>query len=89
MTTLFIRHAVTDYTAWKQTYDGAAPMQQRLGVTGSEVYRDTEDANTVTVAHEFASPDAARQYLGSDELRAAMDNAGLAGEPTVWFADRV
>jgi hypothetical protein len=43
----------------------------------------------VTVTHEFDSLQTAQQFVGSDELREAMGRAGVAGEPTIWFAEQV
>ena len=42
----------------------------------------------MTVTHDFASLDAAKSFIASDELKQAMEQAGVAGEPTIWFADR-
>ncbi len=42
----------------------------------------------VTVTHDFDSLDAAHAFVGSEELRAAMQQAGVTAEPSVWFAAR-
>ena len=39
----------------------------------------------MTVTPEFATLDAAQKFVASDELRSAMADAGVAGEPTIWF----
>lgn len=86
-TTMFVRHQVKDFQAWHTVYQDLPPMQKALGVTAQAVYRSADDPNDVTVTHEFASLEAARAYVGSPELRAAMDRAGVAGPPTIWFAN--
>jgi hypothetical protein len=86
---MFIRHQVGDFAQWKQVYDGLRDTQKRLGVTAEAVYRAPTDRNDVTVSHDFANLDRARAFVESDELRGAMQNAGVVGEPTLWFADRV
>jgi hypothetical protein len=88
MTTMFVRHQVSDYAKWRQAYDDFHATQRRLGVTADAVYRTADDSNDVTVTHDFASLEAAQQFLASDEVRQAMEQAGVAGEPTIWFADR-
>ena len=89
MTTLFVRHTVRDYATWRKLYDGFAPVQKAKGVTAQAVYRSAEDPNEVTVTHEFASLDAAKDFVGSPELHAAMQGAGVTGAPELWFADKV
>lgn len=88
MATLFVRHTVTDFGKWKQVYDDLGPTQKRMGVTAEAVYRASDNPNDVTVTHEFASVEAAQAFAGSTELKTAMQNAGVAGAPTIWFANR-
>ena len=86
MTTMFIRHQVADYAAWRRVYDDFGPTQRRLGVTAEAVYRAADNANDVTVTHDFATLEAAQAFAGSDDLGATMGQAGIVGEPTIWFA---
>jgi hypothetical protein len=87
MVMVFVRHAVSDFAKWKQAYDDFGPTQKRLGVTKEAVYHGVDDANDVTVMHEFDSVEAAQQFLDSDEVRSTMESAGVAGEPTIWFTN--
>lgn len=89
MATMFVRHKVSDFAAWKQVYDEVEDLRQSGGVTAHAVYQASDDPNDVTVTHDFASVDAARQFGQSKDLRDAMQRAGLAGEPTIWFTERV
>ena len=59
-----------------------------MGVTSDAVYRSADDPSEVTVTHDFSTLDAAQQFAASEELRTAMERAGIAGEPSIWFADR-
>ena len=88
MTTLFVRHAVADYAAWRKVYDSFAPVQQANGVTAQTVYQSAHDPNDVTVTHDFASLDAAQDFLGKPELKAAMQKAGVVGAPTIWITNK-
>jgi len=88
MTTLFVRHTVADYAAWRKVYDSFAPVQQANGVTAQAVYQSADDPNDVTVTHEPASLDAAQDFLGKPELKAAMLKAGVLGAPTIWIANK-
>ena len=88
MTTMFVRHQVADFAKWRRVYDDFDPTRQRLGVTGQAVYRATDNPNDVTVTHDFATPEAARQFAESEALRDAMQQAGIAGDPTIWFTEQ-
>ena len=88
MATMFVRHNVTDFAKWKQVYDDLRPTQQRMGVTAEAVFRAADNPNDVTVTHEFASIEAAQAFAGSAELKTAMQGAGVAGAPTIWFANK-
>ncbi len=85
MATMFVRHTVADYAAWRRIFDAFASTQAALGVTGKAVYQAADNANDITVTHEFASVEAAQAFAGSPELKAAMHDAGVTSAPTVWF----
>ena len=88
MVTMFIRHRVKDYPAWRRVYDGFAATQKALGVTADAVYQAADDPNDLTVTHDFATIEAAQAFVGSDELHSVMASAGVEGQPTVWFTSR-
>lgn len=89
MATMFVRHKVVDYAAWRQVYDGFAPTQKTLGVQAEAVYRSVDDPNDITVTHEFASIESAHAFADSHDMRTAMQAAGVDGAPTVWFTNLV
>lgn len=88
MATLFVRHTVADYAAWRRIFDDFSPTQMEMGVTTKAVYRAAENANDVTVTHDFATLESAKAFAGSPELKAAMKDAGVTSAPTIWFATR-
>ena len=88
MTTLFVRHTVADYAAWRRVFDGFADTQKSLGVTDKAVYQAADNENDVTVTHDFATLESARAFAGSPELKAAMHDAGVTSAPTISFANR-
>jgi hypothetical protein len=57
-----------------------------MGVTGQAVYRSIDDANDVTVTHDFTN--AAKAFASSPDLKAAMENAGVKGTPQIWLTTR-
>jgi hypothetical protein len=88
MVTMFVRHQVADYAAWRRVYDTLGAVQKAGGVTAEDVYQAVGDPNDLTVTHDFATIEAAQAFAGSAELQAAMHDAGVVGAPTVWFTER-
>lgn len=89
MTTMFVRHTVSDYTSWRKAYDDFAPVQKAKGVIAQAVYRAADNPNDITITHEFASVEAAQTFAKSADLKSAMLNAGVVGAPTIWFTNKI
>lgn len=89
MPTLFVRHTVGDYAAWRRVYDEADALRREAGVTSHGVYQRLDAPNDITVYHEFATLEAARAFLDRPELQVAMQRAGVQGAPEVWLTNRV
>ena len=89
MTTMFIRHTVANDKAWRKVYDDFALVQKAKGVTAQAVYQAADNPNDITVTHDFATVEAAHAFVNSEELKSAMQNAGVAGPPTIWFTNKV
>jgi hypothetical protein len=89
MSTMFIRHTVSDYQAWRKVYDSVVPLQKAMGVTAEAVYQAADNPNDITVTHDFATVEAAQAFVQSDELHKVMERAGVVGTPAVWFTNKV
>jgi quinol monooxygenase YgiN len=85
---MFVRHQVTDYAAWKQVYDSFRPTADAMGCRGHAVFAGVEDGNDVTVWNDFDHMDAVQAFLDAPELKGAMADAGVLGEPQFWFVNR-
>ena len=83
MALMVVRHSVRDYGEWRKFYDSYKPLQTEYGVLEESVYRDPANANDVLVLHRFASREKALAMLSSAEVRAALERAGVEGEPRV------
>lgn len=84
---MFIRHPVEDFESWKQIYDDFDDKRQEMGVIGDAVFQAVKNPKDVTVWHDFEDLDSARSFARSDRLQEAMEEAGVTGEPTVWFTE--
>ena len=89
MASMFVKHRVTDYAKWKPVFDEHEPMRRAGGVTGHSVHRQADDPSVVIIALRVSDVNKAKQFAGSDDLKAAMARAGVQGPPEIWFADDV
>ncbi len=85
---VFVHHEVADYAAWRKAYNAFASIRHKYGVTAQAVYQSVDNPNDVVVTHDFASADQAKTFVASDELKAAMQKAGVKGTPQVWITTK-
>jgi heme-degrading monooxygenase HmoA len=89
-TVAVVRHGVSDFDAWRKTYDGFASVQAEHGVRAHQVLRSIDNPNEVVVTHTFDSPETARAFFGMQELKDAMIAGGVdAGSVEVSYFDEV
>jgi hypothetical protein len=81
--TLFVRHRVDDYSAWRSVYDSVDELRESHGCTGEEVLVHPGDKEDVFVLHRFPTVEQAEAFAHSDGLREAMGRAGVAGPPRI------
>ena len=83
---LTIHLKVKDYTAWRAGYDGREKSRVSAGITNGRVFRNAQDQNDVVILQDVADVAKTRTWLGSDEMKAAMQQSGVVGSPTIRFA---
>jgi hypothetical protein len=83
---LTIHLKVKDYTAWRTGYDGREKSRVSAGITNGRVFRNAQDQNDVVILQDVVDVAKARTWLGSDEMKAAMQQSGVVGSPTIRFA---
>ena len=88
MTTILVRHNVRDYAKWKAAYDSFDALHKANGALSSQILRGSDDGNQVVVLTEFADVHKAKQFAHSDALKKAMETAGVADHPDIYFLER-
>ncbi len=86
MATIFLRHSVSDYDAWRPLFDADTARRDAAGTTLVGVFRDASDANSVLVVFDTDDVSGFEAMLADEELKAAMEEAGVTGPPEVWIA---
>ncbi len=89
MAYVIIKHNVEDFDKWKEGFDNAAEMRSQAGEKSVQIFRDSEDQNLIFGVVEFESKEQAQAFFGSEELKAKMGEAGVVGEPAIYFVDKI
>jgi heme-degrading monooxygenase HmoA len=89
MSYLLIQSTVEDYAKWKSAFDEYATNRKTSGSKGGELFRSADNPNEITILFEWDVLDNARQFTQSDDLRQAMQRAGVVGRPDLYFLEEV
>ncbi len=85
MASLVIHHKVRDYAAWRPAFDAHESNRVGAGITNGRVYQKAEDPNDIVILCEVADVTKARAWTAGEDLKTAMQNAGVIGAPTIHF----
>ncbi|RPJ81823.1 MAG: cyclase [Acidobacteria bacterium] len=76
-----VRHRVQNFDSWKRVYDEHAPARAKAGLRELQLLRTTDDANDLVILFEAEDLKKAHAFRNSQELREAMQKAGVMGTP--------
>ena len=82
-----IQHPVADYDAWKAVYDASNPGT--MGAVFARVNRMVGNPNMITVVAGFETLAAAEAAMNSSDLKDAMKEAGVTGEPRIELYEEI
>ncbi|PCH93659.1 MAG: hypothetical protein COB85_06590 [Bacteroidetes bacterium] len=83
-TTFNVSHEVADFEKWHAIYLDTSDADARIGVL-----RNVDNPNMVFVGERTESHTAAREEMNSEELHAAMKEAGVTSKPVVRLLNMV
>ncbi len=87
MPALLIRHTVSDYAVWKPLFDAHGITRRANGSRGGRIFCSADDSHEVLILLEWDDLERARLFVDSDDLREAMDRAGVTDRPDIWFLE--
>jgi quinol monooxygenase YgiN len=87
MVHMIIRHKVADYSRWKEAFDAHLQVRKEAGETGYRVLLSVDDPREITLFLDWDGLDRARGFAASEDLKRAMQQAGVVGEPDVRFLE--
>jgi hypothetical protein len=83
---LTIHHKVNDYSVWRTGYDDREKSRVAAGVTNGRFFRGAEDLNDVVILQDVADMGRARAWFTGEDLKAAMQKAGVVGPTSFHFS---
>jgi hypothetical protein len=83
---LTLHFKVKDFKAWRTDYNGNEKSRLSAGITNGRVFHSADDPNDVVVLQDVSDVAKARTWLGSDDLKTAMQKSGVLGSPSIRFA---
>ena len=89
MASMFVKHRVADYAAWKAIFDEQENARRQYGFTGHSLHRDPQDPKLLLVALRANDVIKAQEFARSDNLRQVMIRGGVRGKPEIWFGDDI
>ena len=78
-----VNHKVEDFDRWAKAYAEFQHVAEGAGVKDHYVLASVDDPNHVVVIGEGAADDLSN-FLASDELKSAMEGAGVIGRPDMF-----
>jgi quinol monooxygenase YgiN len=74
---VLIIHAVKDYAAWKEVFDGAAMIRKEAGELSYQLLKFEHDPNKVVHFSRWMSIEKAKAFFESPRLIAIREQAGV------------
>ncbi len=87
MTLMIIHHRVRDYATWRPVFDAHEPARTAAGLSNGRVFRSADNPNDLILLFDFADRRKAEEFAASDELKTAMQRAGVEGRPDMHFTE--
>lgn len=89
VTTLLVKHTVEDYETWKTHFDDHASTREEYGERGYRLFRLSEDPNELVTLWEWESAESVQEFMEESDVREAMDESGVVGEPEMYFLEEI
>ena len=84
-----VRHKIKDYAKWKPVFDEHGATRKKSGCKGGHLFRNADNPNELIVLFEWDDLKNARQLAQSEELKKAMERAGVSDKPDLFFLEEI
>jgi heme-degrading monooxygenase HmoA len=73
------RFKVEDFERWRAVFESKGELRKSAGSIGTHIFRNAKDPTEVIVNMQWQDESQAAAFYGSEELKAAMREAGVIG----------
>ena len=87
MVYVFVRHKVKDFDKWKPVFDEHATNRKDAGSQGGRLFRNADNLNEIVTIFKWDTIENARKFCGSEDLKKAMEKAGVIDKPDIFFLE--
>ena len=85
---LLVRSKIEDYAKWKSVFDEMGTTRKAASSKGGYVFRNINDSIEIVVLLEFEDLGKARQFAESEDLKQAMQRAGVVDKPDIYLLEK-
>ena len=85
--TVIVSLKVSDFDAWKATFDGHASAREAAGINAS-AYRNIDDEGNAVAIGTAPSKEAFIAFFSAPEMKDVQANAGVLGPPEITFLEK-
>lgn len=89
MTHVIASHKVEDFATWKKAFDSFADTRKSFGEQSFQILHQSNDPNDLVMVFGWDSQANAEKFFHSEELKNAMENAGVTEPPKVQFVNEI
>lgn len=89
MVNLLIVHNVKDYKKWKPVFDEHITMRKAAGEKEAQSFRNLDNPNELIILQKWDTIEKARKFTESEDLKKAMQKAGVEGKPKIYFLEEI
>lgn len=89
MAHVLVKHIVNDYAGWKKVFDNFSDFRKQSGEKSFQIFHPGDNPNNLTLLFEWDTEQNAETFLGSTELKTAMQNAGVTEEPNIQILNQL
>ncbi len=82
---MVVSHHVKDYATWRPFFDKDEANRQAANMKVMGVFQDAADPNYVSISMEVADVAKAKEFGSSEQLKKAMQEAGVTDQPEIKF----
>ena len=86
---VLVVHDVNDYRKWRPVFDTHEESRLKSGLTNPRVFRNVERPEELVVSLQASNLRLAREFFSTEDLKNAMQTAGVASAPRISFLEEV